>query len=157
MVFHIGLSYISLRARFYACFDELFFCMHGQKHKYCCGARGSEFVQSINSIQDRHGYVGDDEIRVEAASFRHQRLTIGDCCYDIKMGRQESNLGFEHRSVVIRQYYPRSAQTYPFASHEAALNRFVSDTLPTFKRFLKLIGWDGAAPLGKNLVQRDYD
>jgi len=70
---------------------------------------------------------------VEAASFRHQRRTIGDCCYDIKMGRQESSLGFEHRSVVIGQHYPRATQAYPFASHEAALNRFVSDKMPRFK------------------------
>ena len=103
MILHVGLFHISQGSRFHACLDELSFCVHCKKHEYCCGARCSEFVQSVNSTQNRHGYVSDDEIRVEAASFRHQCRTIGYCRYDIKMGRQERYFSFEHRSVVIGQ------------------------------------------------------
>ena len=102
MILHVGLFHISQGSRFHACL-ELSFCVYCKKHEYFCGARCSEFVQSVNSTQNRHGYVSDDEIRVEAASFRHQCRAIGDCCYDIKIGRQESNFSFERRSVVIGQ------------------------------------------------------
>jgi len=103
MILHVGLFHISQGSRFHACLDELSFCVHCKKHEYCCGARCSEFVQSVNSTQNRHGYVSDDEIRVEAASFRHQCRNHWLLSHDIKIGRQESNFSFERRSVVIGQ------------------------------------------------------
>ena len=103
MTFHAGLLHESQRSSFHACLDELLFRMHGKENKNRRATRLAEFIHSVNSVQDWHRDISHDDVRKEAASRRDQFCAIGCCPYDIKMGRQESNLGFEQRSVVISQ------------------------------------------------------
>ncbi len=95
MVFHGGLLHVPQRPCVFACLDELWFGMHGQEDEYRCATSLHEFTHGVDSVQNRHADISHNYVRMETAGFRHQCGTICCCPYDIKIGRQEANLGFE--------------------------------------------------------------
>jgi hypothetical protein len=101
MAMHAGLLHESQHSGFHASLDELSFRMHRDEHKLCRGTQLPEFVNCLNSVQNRHADIGHNDVRMEPASFGHQCSTIPCCPHDIEKGRQESNLCFEQSRVVI--------------------------------------------------------
>ena len=119
VVFQPKLSHVSQRSCFQACLDELFCRMYCHEYKLCFGTQFPELAQSVNSVQNRHADISHNDVRMEPAGFCYQSRTIRCRPYDIKIGRQDSDLRLEQIWVVIRQQNAWKIQSSPATSVDA--------------------------------------
>src|SRR5580765_4507936 len=93
--------------------------MYRHEYELCCGTEFSELMQSVNSVQNRHADISHNDVRMEPKGFCHQSCTIRCRSYDIKIGRQESDLRLEQIWVVISQQNTWKIQSPPATSVDA--------------------------------------
>jgi hypothetical protein len=59
--------------------------MHGQKNDLDGGIKGTELPGGVNAIQQRHGYVGDDDVWKELSSGLQQSAAIANGAGDLEV------------------------------------------------------------------------
>lgn len=60
-------------------------------------------VHSLNSIKNGHGYIRDDDIRVQSDGLFDQRLAVADLADNFKLWLQETCLHLREARVIVRQ------------------------------------------------------
>lgn len=77
--------------------------VNAQENNARCTAQLLQTVHSLDSIENGHGYISDDDIRLQADGFFDQRLAVADLADNVKLWLQETCFHLRKAWMIVRQ------------------------------------------------------
>ena len=90
-----------------ACAHIFRILVHREEDKLNCGKSCVDLVGGFDPIEDRHGYVQNDEIGLQPLRFANESSSVIDCSDQIKIRLQDRRHAVQKEVMVVRKQNSR--------------------------------------------------